>query len=348
MIPYLIVLFFVISLGLLDVFKIKNRQFLLPVLFAILFLFLSWRDGIGADYYSYKRFWEKKDIANIETGYLLIQNICKRVYDSYPFTIAIFGLIAIYIKFLAFKKLSPLIFVSIIYYFGYYYLALDFNQIRQGLALGICLLSVNYVIEESKTKFLSTILLASLFHISALVSIPIYFLYHRIKYTSSSLTLILLLSFCLLFIDTKPLILDLMSLVYTVSPFDFIKARMFFYQYYTKEGFYLGSLFLLYFSYLFIYYKDIVNDRRYTGILNCFLFGVFLNFFFNSIFGLIRLSYYYIILGSVLYAYIIIVERKIIFKVVWFIILALIMSLKYINYITSSSQSYIPYKTYLF
>lgn len=346
--PYLSVAFLVTTLALLDVFKVKNRQVLAPILFAILFLFLSLRDGIGEDYYGYKFSFERTSISNAEIGYYFVQDVCKRIYNNFHFMIAVFGFVSIYAKIVAFKALSPLLFVSILYYFGYYYLTLDLNQIRQGLALGICLLSINYIIKKSKTKFLITIILAALFHVSSFIFMPAYFLFHRLKYKSYSLVLMVSLSFSLLFIDSKLVIYELILLTHTFIPLDIIRVKLDYYQHYPKEGFYLGSLFLMFFSYLFIYYKDIVNNKVYRGILNCFLFGVFLNFFFNSMFGFIRLSYYYLILGGILYAYVISVERKMVFKIVWFIILALIMGLKYINYIISNSSSYIPYKTLFF
>ena len=49
--------------------------------------------------------------------------------------------------------------------------------LRQSLAISICLLSIKYCKERKLFKFLLTVGIASLFHTSALVFVPVYFIY---------------------------------------------------------------------------------------------------------------------------------------------------------------------------
>jgi hypothetical protein len=91
----------------------------------------------------------------------------------------IFALLGVSIKFLAIKKLSKLPFISVIAYLSMFFVLHEMTQIRAGIAAGIFLLSIPDIYNRNFIKFIKKALLASLFHYSAIIMVPLYFLNPR-------------------------------------------------------------------------------------------------------------------------------------------------------------------------
>lgn len=95
-------------------------------------------------------------------------------YTSFFF---IFALLGVGIKLYAIKVISPNEFVySAFVYVTIYYIVHELTQIRVGVASGLFLLSLKYVVNRNHKGFLILNLLGFLFHYSAIVAFPIYFL----------------------------------------------------------------------------------------------------------------------------------------------------------------------------
>lgn len=75
-------------------------------------------------------------------------------------------------------SLSLIIFVTMGFMAG------SMSQIRQYIAWSICLFSIKYIMENKFIRFILTIMLAMLFHVSAIVFIPLYFI-SKIRFTLS-------------------------------------------------------------------------------------------------------------------------------------------------------------------
>jgi hypothetical protein len=89
---------------------------------------------------------------------------------------------------------SPDIFISFIVYISTIFLIYDINQLRQGVALGFALVSIKYILNKNIYKFFAALVIASLFHISALFFFPFYFL-ARIKFNNRTIILLLFVVF---------------------------------------------------------------------------------------------------------------------------------------------------------
>lgn len=64
--------------------------------------------------------------------------------------------------------------ILLVFFIRYYFLTL--NVVRQGIAMSIILCSFKYIKERNLKKYMFTIILASCFHMTSLIYIPIYFL----------------------------------------------------------------------------------------------------------------------------------------------------------------------------
>ena len=114
--------------------------------------------------------------------------------DYSPLFIMVSALLTYIPVFLLFKKYSPDFFLTLFFYFvtGTYFSAM--NGIRQYIATGIVLLATKYLFSERKSdfiKFLVFVVVASLFHTSALIMIPVYFLCRRKAWSASTFIMIL-------------------------------------------------------------------------------------------------------------------------------------------------------------
>lgn len=96
--------------------------------------------------------------------------------------------------FLIFRKYSPDFFLTLFFYFvtGTYFSAM--NGIRQYIAAGIVILATKYLFSEKKSsfiKFLVFVAVASLFHNSALIMIPVYFLCRKKAWSVSTFIMVI-------------------------------------------------------------------------------------------------------------------------------------------------------------
>lgn len=74
------------------------------------------------------------------------------------------------------KKFSPDIFIALLVFVSFRFSDFYMNAMRQGVAIAIILFSFKFISEKKPIHFILIVLLASLFHKSALVFFPAYFL----------------------------------------------------------------------------------------------------------------------------------------------------------------------------
>lgn len=73
-------------------------------------------------------------------------------------------------------KYSKNVYFSLLLYIGFGYFAFAMNGIRQAIAIGICMLAFDAAIEKKSKKFIILVLTAVLFHKTALLFVPVYWL----------------------------------------------------------------------------------------------------------------------------------------------------------------------------
>nr|WP_238340005.1 EpsG family protein [Citrobacter sp. NCU1] len=149
--------------------------------------FSGFRYGIGTDYYSYESIFysiERGGAYNesLELGFKLLGALFPNSQDGFFCFLFVLSLITNIVFLIALyrenKKLSEnikllgllLFFLSSTYFW-------PFNGVRQGIACAFVAYSLKYIYARSFIKFAICILIASLFHKSALLVVVIYFLY---------------------------------------------------------------------------------------------------------------------------------------------------------------------------
>lgn len=155
----------------------ENYKFI--TVFLILSMITFFRKNIGIDYTAYV-----DNIINMHKGYpnymefgfVNLSKFLMLLTNEPRIVIGIFGVITQFLFIKAFFDQSKDQQMSIVLYLTWGYYFYTFNSIRYYLALSICIYSVKHLVRKKYVKFFMLVLLASTFHKSALLCIPIYFI----------------------------------------------------------------------------------------------------------------------------------------------------------------------------
>lgn len=137
--------------------------------------------GIDQDSYGYLLYYNLSDgrmSLSAEPTFVLLSSVVRAISIDHGFRLllVVFALLGVTLKVYAINKISEHFWLSFITYFSYFFFFHEFTQIRAGVASGLILLSLYWVFHRNLSMFLFLIGVAALFHFSALVALPIYFL----------------------------------------------------------------------------------------------------------------------------------------------------------------------------
>jgi hypothetical protein len=155
----------------------------------ILMLFSGFRYCVGTDYLGYCSMFDliatRGRYYNIEYGYYHLVKFVQLIGGTQQLVFLIMACATImfiyqYIEeFSADKELSWLLYLCI----GPYFLS-SFNGVRQVLPVAMFAFSLKYMKDGKFIKYLITNLIGFLFHYSAIIAIPLYFLFKKVKLTA--------------------------------------------------------------------------------------------------------------------------------------------------------------------
>lgn len=164
----------------------KTRQYvvnhiMLAAIFAVLFLLSALRIRTGNDYLTYIEHFHDVYCGNYvvtELGFNAIVNGVYWLFDSEAYLI-IFAIFALGTVFFSLKSMYEGSKDFVLTFYLYMALSLYFqslNTVRYYFALSLVMLAMLYVVKKEYVSFIITVLVASLFHKSVLVVIPLYLL----------------------------------------------------------------------------------------------------------------------------------------------------------------------------
>lgn len=191
MVPYFLLLSFVMFWIFLEKKSINRKAFWLP--FIVLVLFSSMRSYVvGLDTGGYTAdFRDQLDVSyfnfrsDVEYGFQFLHYIILKFTKNYFWLFFISSIIVLYPYLNFFKKNSKDYFLSVFIFITFGFYSFYFNGLRQGIAMAIVVLATPFLIDKKFFKFSLIVLFASLFHKSALVMILFYFIVNlrlRIEY----------------------------------------------------------------------------------------------------------------------------------------------------------------------
>lgn len=178
---YLIYLMF----ALLAFFEINGGRALLRktlvLPFFVFFLLAVLRWERGTDWSAYLTMFENVEnifyLISFEPGFYYLNYIVASFTDNYTVVLIIQAVLIYILHYYVIKRYSLLPFVSLMFWFGFYMGSIFFVRFHVGLA--ITLFSFIFIVEQKFWKFIICVVVAFLFHRTALLFIPAYFLFNK-------------------------------------------------------------------------------------------------------------------------------------------------------------------------
>ncbi|WP_083868165.1 EpsG family protein [Halomonas smyrnensis] len=185
MIPYLILLF--VTVGLAHVGRryrdLVIERFTLVVVVGVLVFFAGARDlSVGTDTWSYVGWLDAITSLEsifklpVEPGFSALVLISGLVSDGYFFYLTAIALVTVFFWIATIYRLVPRYEIAIFVFITLGFYTFAFNGARQGVAIAICFSAFPYLLERKFIRYVAIIAVATLFHKTALIAIPIYFL----------------------------------------------------------------------------------------------------------------------------------------------------------------------------
>jgi|GEM_PF-2251747 len=352
---YYIVLFFLLSYSVIEVFTSERgkKRVVQTVLFVFISVFLVLFSGtrfeVGYDYYNYLGIYEdlvkQRLIFNfqVEPLFALWILIISGLFSSFPLFLFVIALVAVSFKLALIWNKSLLPFLSIALYFSRYFLIYDMGQIRQGLALLIVLKGIQFIQVRAVYYFVLCIFFAAMFHVSALIFLPAYYVVNK-NFGHRYVLLALVLSAGIALIDLKIVALNIISFLPT---FVYLKV-----DYYLSTETSVGITFAMGFRILLVLLFCVFRDklrRRFPQTLiyfNIYIIGVILYLLFNSIPQFAgRLSVYYQIMEIFIIPVLIIVNRHLSVRAGLFVLVCIYCFWGVFSTIHSVNDAFIPYRS---
>jgi hypothetical protein len=303
----------------------------------------GFRYGLGTDYWSYYNLFHNKHIQELsEPGFVFLINFFKRIFhtNSYNGFVFFIALLSIGIKYCYFKELKQP-FLALLIYLSLYYLNIETNGIRQGLAISLVFHAVNCARKRNFLFFLF-VALASLIHISSVIFFPLWFLCIKkepVRISSVIVLTIIVIAIRLFFLRYISNLVEfivgiglpqLESLSYymTIGDFSFSEA--------------LGILkrFSIILLFIFLYNnKKCINNTYF----NLYILGLYAYIIFAGNHQLAhRLSLCWDVFSIPLFA-----DLKIKYNLRNTVLIMALLLILFATYYSSRSGDPVPYKTYI-
>jgi len=164
-------------------YKISSSRVYAYVAIMALIIFSGLRVNVGVDYSSYMEIFSKilsgSEII-IEPGVLLLSKLVFILGGNEQAILFTFSLLTIVSFYRYMSFFSKDILISLLFFlsFGVFFLA-SLNLIKQYMAISIFAYSLIFLWQRSFLKYIGLIFLAGMFHYSALLLMPLYFICHR-------------------------------------------------------------------------------------------------------------------------------------------------------------------------
>lgn len=170
----LLVLLLFVIIAAASFVKTSKRQNKLYVAIGVLFVLVAgFRPG-DLDYKNYVQAynWIRMGFTVlIEPTFILIS----KVSPTESIMFFIYALLGVSLKFIAIRRITELWFLSLSIYLSYFFILHEMTQIRVGIASGILLLSIKPLYERQFKAFLFYVIIAMLFHASAIIMLLLWF-----------------------------------------------------------------------------------------------------------------------------------------------------------------------------
>ena len=174
------IVLFVLSLLELMNLRRSNANVLRGMMIVYLVCFIGLRYNTGSDWHMYTTMFdimpEQGNVMNWEYGFYLVSLLFHKIFGNYY----VLQCAATLFIFLCADKMyrenseHPILMLSVFTFF--FFSSLLMAQVRQSIAVAVIMLGTKYIFERKLIKYAIVIAVACLFHTSAIVALPLFFL----------------------------------------------------------------------------------------------------------------------------------------------------------------------------
>lgn len=163
--------------------SIGNKNIWMALTFLPMYCINAFMSYVGGDYGNYFRYFQR--IASgqdqeVEIGYKLICRLVSKLHLEFQWVYIIICFISYVLLMLCIKKYSANYAISyIMFFFNGYFALLGLNQIRQFVSVMVILYAMEYIYKRKLLCYFIAVIIASCFHISALIMFPFYWILGR-------------------------------------------------------------------------------------------------------------------------------------------------------------------------
>lgn len=270
-------------------FDLRIYNFVFFLIVAQLFLTSSLKNySVGSDILNYRNgfesisllSWSELSSFKWELGYLILNKTVSLFTMNFHVLIfimsfAILSLISIYIY-----TNSKISWLSLYLFITMGFFNFTLSGYRQSIAIAITVYSVKFIKEKKFLLFLSTVTMAFLFHKSAIVFVPAYFL-SKVRINYKHLVAIFIFGTIVLFFGD--IIAEFFISIYNKN-----------YSMTKGEGYNLFAMFLfIVLSAIYVYFKNDKNDKNVNLFLNLMITATFLQLFSFNLSIFVRVVSYF-------------------------------------------------------
>lgn len=333
--------------------RFKELRFGLIISFSLIFIFLALRYNFGNDYQGYlqsyinvNRYSEINYFENefgFEPGWLFLYRISKPIgFFGLTALLSLFYCIVYYRFIKAFVPVHNYWLAVFLYIFSPAFMLIQASAMRQSLAIAIFIFSLNYLFKKDAVRYFLSIYVASLFHSSALVLLPIFFLRFIDWRINKTAALVIISVFILLFVFPS-----------TVGRLQILFVNAYFERYEIYQDFGMGGigsgLGVIYFSFLLILimYFENLQDKKTSIIFKIAIISYMFIPLSLPLQFIARLSMYFAPATIIVFPVIQKSIEKQEYKYLFLSTLLIITLLSYIQFFQSDtwSAAYATYKT---
>lgn len=271
----------------------RDRYFLYSITFFLFLILAGLKYEVGTDIGQYRFLYYHSDSysnisgTGVEPGYYVLMKLFRIFRAGFILFWFVICLGNLSVKFYVFKKYTPYLFPALLIYFVGLFFERDFDGIRQGIGIGICYLSIPYVLNRRFWPFFTLVLIATTIHVSSIVFL-FAFWFPKIRINDRLVFVILGIQMVMVIVH-----FSFTQSLLNFFPESFLRDRIETYlsvstadeKYSGQVGLSVGIIFRVLVLVCFISFRKRIEIREevYIFLKNTFFAGIFLSLLFNDV-----------------------------------------------------------------
>lgn len=154
---------------------IKKKSYILTMVSTLLAVYIYFYNHGSNDYERYTWIYHGELVSEIEKGFVILTNLGNRFNLSFQQFQGIIATLCLLVVLYVYHNFSNNFHYFFSYYFIYQYFA-DLNLLRNFLMRTFLIVAIYFLIKQKKIAYVLLILIASLFHRTALIYLPLVFI----------------------------------------------------------------------------------------------------------------------------------------------------------------------------